>query len=119
MTLPDTTRLHQRIDELVEKIGQLSEVVAESLAACESCRPLVLGDLGRPSLTDRLGGIQQEIYDVRHELSGKIGDLARDVTVLKTAREIGARVFWTAIGVAGTLSGTVVGVLLKWWLGSG
>jgi hypothetical protein len=119
MTAPDTARLHQRIDELVEKIGQLSEVVAESLAACDSCRPFVLGDLGRPSLSDRLGTVQQEIYDVRRELAEKIGDVAHDVTVLKTAREIGARMFWTAIGVAGTLSGAVVGVLLKWWLGGG
>ncbi len=55
---------------------------------------------------------------MRREAGEKLAEVARDVTVLKTAREIGARLFWTGIGVAGTLSGTVVGVLLKWWLGS-
>ena len=119
MTTPDTARLHQRIDELVEKISQLSEVVAESLAACDSCRPFVLGSLGRPSLSDRIGGVQQEIYDARRELGEKIAGVTQDVTVLKTAREIGARFFWTGFGVAGTLSGTIVSVLLKWWLGGG
>ena len=93
MTTPDLTRLHQRIDELVEKIGELSSVVAQSLAACESCRPFVLGGKGQPPLSDRIGEVQHEINDLRHGLSDRIADLSIEVTVLKTAREIGGRLF--------------------------
>ena len=42
-----------------------------------------------------------------------------EVVVLKSVREIGGRFFWSGIGVAGTISGGVVGILLKWWLGGG
>ena len=53
MTPSDIARLHRRIDELVEKISELSSVVAKSLAACESCRPFVLGGNGKPAFSDR------------------------------------------------------------------
>ncbi len=119
MTPPDITRLHQRIDELVEKIGELSSVVAKSLAACESCRPFVLGGDGKPPLGDRLGEVQQEINEVRQTLSERIAGLSMDVVVLKSVREISGRLFWSGIGVAGTLSGAVVSLLLKWWLDTG
>lgn len=119
MTTSDIGRLHQRIDELVERIAELSSVVAKSLAACESCRPFVLGGNGQPSVSDRVNEVQQEVNDVRHELSERLADIASDVTILKTAREIGGRLFWAGIGVAGTVSGAMGGVLLKWWLGVG
>ena len=63
MTTPDIARLHQRIDELVEKIGELSSAVAKSLATCDSCRPFVLGGNGNPPLADRIGQVQQEISE--------------------------------------------------------
>ena len=119
MKSPDIARLHQRIDELVEKIGELSSAVAKSLAACESCRPFVLGGDGKPPLSDRLSEVQQEINDVRQTLSERISGLSMEVVVLKSVREIGGRLFWSGIGVAGTISGGVVGVLLKWWLDAG
>lgn len=119
MTTTDIGRLHQRIDELVERIGELSRVVAKSLAACESCRPFVLGGNGQPSVSDRVNEVQQDVNEVRQDLSEKIAGVANDVTILKTAREIGGRMFWTGIGIAGTISGTMVGVLLKWWLVAG
>ena len=100
MTSPDIARLHQRIDELVEKIGELSSAVAKSLAACESCRPFVLGGNGKPALGDRLGGVQQEINEVRQTLSERIAEVSMEVVVLKSVREIGSRVFWSAIGAA-------------------
>ena len=98
MTSPDIARLHQRIDELVEKIGELSSAVAKSLAACESCRPFVLGGNGKPALGDRLGEVQQEINEVRQTLSERIAEVSMEVVVLKSVREIGSRVFWSAIG---------------------
>ena len=119
MTTSDVARLHQRIDELVEKIGELSSVVAKSLAACETCRPFVLGGNGQPPLSDRIGVVQQDIQDVNQGLREKIAELGAEVMVLKTAREIGGRLFWSGIGVAGTVSGGVVGIFLKWWLDAG
>lgn len=119
MTSPDIARLHQRIDELVEKIGELSSAVAKSLAACESCRPFVLGGNGKPALGDRLGEVQQEINEVRQTLSERIAEVSMEVVVLKSVRGIGSRVFWSAIGAAGTISGGVVGIVLTWWLGGG
>ena len=119
MTTTDITRLHQRIDKLVEKTGELSRVVAKSLAACESCRPFVLGGNGRSSLADRVNEVQQEINNVRQGLNEKIAIVSSEIAVLKMAREIGGRLFWAGIGIAGTLSGAIVSVLLKWWLGAG
>jgi hypothetical protein len=119
MKSPDIARLHQRIDELVEKIGELSSAVAKSLAACESCRPFVLGGDGKPPFSDRLNEVQQEINDVRQTLGERISGLSMELVVLKSVREIGGRLFWSGIGVAGTISGGVVGVLLKWWLDAG
>ncbi len=119
MKSPDIARLHRRIDELVEKIGELSSAVAKSLAACESCRPFVLGGDGKPPFSDRLIEVQQEINDVRQTLGERISGLSMEVVVLKSVREIGGRLFWSGIGVAGTISGGVVGVLLKWWLDAG
>ena len=87
MTSPDIARLHQRIDELVEKIGELSSAVAKSLAACESCRPFVLGGNGKPALGDRLGEVQQEINEVRQTLSERIAEVSMEVVVLKSVRE--------------------------------
>jgi len=104
---------------LVEKIGELSAAVAKSLAACESCRPFVMGGDGRSPLSDRLGAVHQEVNEVRETLRGEIASVRSEVMVLKTAREIGGRVFWSGIGVAGAISGGVVGVMLKWWLDVG
>ena len=39
-----------------------------------------------------------------------------EVVVLKSVRQIGGRLFWSGIGVVGTVSGGVAGILLKWWL---
>ena len=119
MTTPEIARLHQRIDELVEKLGEPNGTVAKSLAACESCRPFVLGGDGRPSFSDRVGEVQQNVAETRQELSERIADLSMEIMVLKSVREIGGRLFWSGIGVAGTISGTVVGMLLKWWLDAG
>ena len=116
MRTTDIARLHQRIDELVERIGELSGVVGQSLAACESCRPFVLGGDGKPALSDRLGEVQQQINDLHQTLSQRIAELSTEVMVLKSLRQIGGRLFWSGIGVAGTISGAVVGVFLKWWL---
>lgn len=118
MTMSDIDRLHQRIDELFQRIGDLSEVVARSLAACDSCRPFVMGGNGKPALADRVNQVQQEINDVKQGLSERIAGMNNELTVLKTAREIGGRMFWAGVGAAGTLSGAIGGVLLKWWLGT-
>jgi len=114
----EIARLHQRIDELVEKMNELSGTVMQSLAACEACRPFVMGGNGRPPLSDCFNAVQQEMNDIYQGLTEKIADIANEVTALKTARDIGSRFFWTAIGIAGTISGAIVGVLLKWWLGT-
>lgn len=118
MTAADIDKLYQRIDELFQKIGDLNEVVARSLAACDSCRPFVMGGNGKPALADRLNQVQQEINDVKQGLSERIASVNNELTILKTAREIGGRMFWAGVGVAGTISGGVGGVLLKWWLGT-
>ncbi len=70
-------------------------------------------------LGDRLGEVQQEINEVRQTLSERIAEVSMEVVVLKSVREIGSRVFWSAIGAAGTISGGVVGIVLTWWLGGG
>ena len=116
MTPSDIARLHRRIDELVEKISELSSVVAKSLAACELCRPFVLGGNGKPAFSDRLSEVQQEIDGVRQALTERTSDLSMEVVVLKSVRQIGGRLFWSGIGVVGTVSGGVAGILLKWWL---
>ena len=79
----------------------------------------MLGGNGNPPLADRIGQVQQEMGQVNQGLSEKIANLSTEITVLKTVREIGARLFWSGIGVVGTISGGVVGILVNWWLGEG
>ena len=118
MTSSEMDRLHRRIDELVARIAELGEIVARSLAACDTCRPFVMGGNGKPSLSDRMNEVQREIADTREGLVEKIAGMNNEITALKTAREIGGREFWAGVGITGTVSGAVVGALLKWWLGA-
>ena len=116
MRTTDVARLHQRIDELVERIGELQRRGGPKPGGLRVLPPVCAGRRRQAGVVDGLGKVQQQINDLHQTLSQRIAELSTEVMVLKSLRQIGGRLFWSGIGVAGTISGAVVGVFLKWWL---
>jgi hypothetical protein len=84
----EVTRIHERIDLLAEKIDAMNQTMTRSIAFCEVCRPVVVGN-GKPGIDKRVDRLEQ-----RHANSDKW--------------------FWVLLGGVPTVISACVAMFARW-----
>jgi len=83
-------RLHERIDAIDAKLGQIVVSVTTMATTCAICKPIVIGN-GKDGVIEQFGEVGSRL-NALEQMSG-----------------LRSKGFWVALGVAGSLAVTLVG----------
>lgn len=103
----EIARVHERLDEAIKAIGDLTTTVQTNIELCKQCRPKVLGN-GKEGFDARLARIETSQI--------KNGDARLTAVETKLAMGWkGVTLLFSGASAAGALAGAVVGAVVAIW----
>jgi hypothetical protein len=106
MPTPDQlTRIHERLDETLEKLSRLTSAVETNNELCKQCRPKVLGN-GREGFDTRLARVEEAMIPKGSER----------LTMLETQYTMSKTFLAMTITGAGAV-GSIVSAIVRYFAG--